>query len=209
MAATIPASVGVNQPLRMPPMMITGITSGSAEPRAAMTTSRERRALFHHADRTPEIAVDHQPDADQHAGDDAGEEQAADRHVAGRAVDHRHDAGRNQVGHRRRRRDQRRGERAVVAFLRHVVRDRAAQHGDVGHRRARDAGEEHAEQRHHLREPAAQVPDQRLRQPDHPGRDVGRRHQLADQQEERHREQRLGIDAVEELPDHRLHADLA
>ena len=32
----MPASVGVNQPVRMPPMMITGITSGSAEPRAAI-----------------------------------------------------------------------------------------------------------------------------------------------------------------------------
>ena len=38
-AAIIPASVGVNQPLRMPPMMITGMTSGSAEPRAATSTS--------------------------------------------------------------------------------------------------------------------------------------------------------------------------
>ena len=31
--------VGVNQPVRMPPMMITGMTSGSAAPRAASTTS--------------------------------------------------------------------------------------------------------------------------------------------------------------------------
>ena len=38
--------------------------------------------------------------------------------------------------------------------------------------------------------------------------DVGRSHQFADQQEKRDRKQRLGIDAVEKLPDHRLHADL-
>ena len=31
----MPASVGVNQPVRMPPMMISGIISGSTEARAA------------------------------------------------------------------------------------------------------------------------------------------------------------------------------
>ena len=35
----MPASVGVNQPVRMPPMMITGMTIGRAEPRAATYTS--------------------------------------------------------------------------------------------------------------------------------------------------------------------------
>ena len=40
----MPASVGVNQPVRMPPMMMTGITIGSADPRAAtkMSTSFAR-----------------------------------------------------------------------------------------------------------------------------------------------------------------------
>mgnify|MGYP003694719797 CR=1 FL=1 len=42
----MPASVGVNQPLRMPPMMITGITSGSAEPRAAISTSLNGERFF-------------------------------------------------------------------------------------------------------------------------------------------------------------------
>ena len=47
------------------------------------------------------------------------------------------------------------------------------------------------------------MPDQRLRQTDQTLRHVGRGHQFADQKEERDREQRLGIDAVEHLPDHR------
>ena len=135
------------------------------------------------------------------------EEQPADRDVAGRAVDHRHDAGRDQVGHGRGAGDQRGGEGAVVALAVHLGRDGAAQHRDVGGRGARDAGEEHAEQGDDLRQPAAQMTDQRLRQAHHPLRDVGRGHQLADQQEERHREQRLGIDAVEHLADHRRQAD--
>ena len=42
---------------------------------------------------------------------------------------------------------------------------------------------------------------------DHALGDVGRGHQLADQQEERHGQQRLGVDAVEHLADHRLQAD--
>jgi hypothetical protein len=43
----MPASVGVNKPLRIPPMMITGITSGNAEPRAATATSvNEARGFF-------------------------------------------------------------------------------------------------------------------------------------------------------------------
>ena len=37
--AARPASVGVNQPDRMPPMMITGITSGKAAPRTAPANS--------------------------------------------------------------------------------------------------------------------------------------------------------------------------
>ena len=38
--ATMPASVGVNQPVRMPPMMISGIISGSTEARAASANSQ-------------------------------------------------------------------------------------------------------------------------------------------------------------------------
>jgi hypothetical protein len=49
----------------------------------------------------------------------------------------------------------------------------------------------HAEQRHHLRQAAAQMSDHGLRQPDHAVGDVGRGHQLADQQEEGHRQQDL------------------
>ncbi len=43
----MPASVGVNHPVRMPPMMITGIISGNAEARAASANSHsDARAFF-------------------------------------------------------------------------------------------------------------------------------------------------------------------
>jgi hypothetical protein len=42
----MPASVGMNQPVRMPPMMITGITMGSADPSAATKASTRRARFF-------------------------------------------------------------------------------------------------------------------------------------------------------------------
>ncbi len=44
--ATRPASVGVNQPVRMPPMMMTGITSGTAASRAAPANSNRDARFF-------------------------------------------------------------------------------------------------------------------------------------------------------------------
>ena len=126
----------------------------------------QRGALLENAGRAEEVAVDHQPDADHDARHHAGEKQPADRHVAGGAIDDRHDRGRNEVRDRRGRGDQCRRERAVVALLVHLGRDGAAEHGDVRRRGPGNSREEHAEQGDHLREAAAQVPDQRLCQAD-------------------------------------------
>ena len=163
----------------------------------------KRRARTPHARRPEEIAVDHQPEADHEAGHDAGHEQAGDRDVADGAVDHRRDARRHQRRDRRRGGDDRRGERRGVALLLHRPAERAADHRDVGRRRAGHLREEHAEHGDDLRQAAANVADQRQRQIGDPAHDVGRAHQLADQQEERNREQRLGIHAVEDLLDDR------
>ena len=53
-------------------MMMTGITSGRAEPRAADEDVDKACALLHRADGPEEVAVDHQPDADHHARHHAG-----------------------------------------------------------------------------------------------------------------------------------------
>ena len=167
----------------------------------------ERGARLLDADRSKEVRIDHQADADQHTWNDAGQEQTADRDVAGRAIDDRHDARRDEVCHGRGAGDQRRGEGAIVALLGHLRRHGAAQDRDIGRGRAGNAGKEHAEQGDHLRQSAAQMPDQRLRQHDHAVGHVRRRHQLPHEEEERNRQQDFGIDAVKHLADHRLHAD--
>ena len=42
----MPASVGVNHPVRMPPMMMTGIISGSTDARAASANSHSEARGF-------------------------------------------------------------------------------------------------------------------------------------------------------------------
>ena len=106
--------------------MMIGIISGTAALLLAVVNCAERRALALDADRPEKVAVDHQPDADEDARHDAAEKQPADRNIAGRAVDDRHDARRNQVCHRGCRGDQRGGECAVIALAAHFGRQRAA-----------------------------------------------------------------------------------
>ena len=167
----------------------------------------QRRARLLDPDRAEEVRIDHQADADHHARYDAGKEKSADRDVAGGAINDRHDARRDQVRDGRGAGDQRCGESAVIALFAHLRRHGTAQHRDVGGRRTGNAGKEHAENGDDLRQPAAQMADHGLRQPDHPIGDIRRGHQFADQEEKRHRQQDFGVDAVEHLPDHRLHAD--
>ena len=94
----------------------------------------EGRALALDPDWSEEVAVDHQPDADQDARHDAGQKQPADRDIAGGAIDHRHDARRNEVSHGRGRGDQRGGETAIVALAGHFRSQRACEHRDIGGR---------------------------------------------------------------------------
>ena len=63
----MPASVGVNWPVRMPPMMMTGIISGTRGLFGRSRKFAERRTLAFDADRTEKVAVDHQPDAHMNA----------------------------------------------------------------------------------------------------------------------------------------------
>ena len=168
----------------------------------------EARARPAKPGRPEEIAEQHQADADHQAGQDAGQEQPGDRDIADRAVDDRHDARRHQIGDGRGGGDQRGDEGRRVAFLRHRASHRPAQHRDVGRRRARHAGKEHAEHGGDLREPAADMADQRLRQ-------FGDAHRstFADVISSPTRRKngiaikRFRIDAVEQLPDDRLQRD--
>jgi hypothetical protein len=203
----MPASVGVNWPVRMPAhnddrnhQRHRGFFGRRGE-------FAQRGALAPDADRSEKVAIDHQPDADENARHHTSEEQAADRDIPGCTVNHRHDAGRDQVRHRGRRCDQCGSEALVVAFAIHLRGDRAGENGDVRGRRSGDAGEEHAEKSDNLCQAAAQMPHKRLGQRDHAHGHFGRGHQIPDQEEERHGEQRLDVHAVEQLRNHRGLAD--
>ena len=63
--AITPASVGVNWPVRMPPMMMIGIISGTAACLVALVNWPNVARLCFKADRPEEVTVDHQPDADE------------------------------------------------------------------------------------------------------------------------------------------------
>jgi hypothetical protein len=61
----------------------------------------KRSAWLLETDRAEKVGIDHQSNADDEARRDAGQKQPADRDIAGRAVDHCHDARRDEVGHGR------------------------------------------------------------------------------------------------------------
>ncbi len=183
--------------------MMIGMTSGMAASFVACEKAAEARALAFGPDRAEEVAVDHQPDADQKTRHNTAEKKPADRDVASCAVHDRHDARRNEIGHCRGRGDERRSESTVVSLAVHLRPNRAREHRDVGGRRPRNAGKEHAEQRHDLGQPAPQMSDHALRKADHAHGNIRRRHQVADQKEEWNGDERLDIHAVEQLRHHR------
>ena len=154
-------------------------------------------------DGAEEVAIDHQAEADHQSRHHAGHEQPGDRDVADRAIDHGGDARRHQRRDGGGGRDDRGDEGGLVAFPLHRAAQRAAHDRDVGGGRSRHFREEHAEDDDDLRQPAPDMPDQRQRQIGYSHHDIRRTHEFADQQEERDRQQRLGIDAVKDLLDDR------
>ena len=113
------------------------------------------------ADARHDIDGQHQRRGDQQARHDRRDEQRADRDRGQRGVDDQPEAGRDQVGERRRpTRSARSAEGAVVAALRHLRHHQLGDRRSVGRRRARDAGQHGVGDDVGLAEPAAQMPDQ-------------------------------------------------
>ena len=141
----------------------------------------------------------HQRDRHQQAGNDAGEEQAADRDVGRDAVDH----------HRQRRRDDRadrggcRRDRGrgfgVVALVAHRLDLERADAARVGDRRAGHAGEDHAAEDVGVAQPAAQPADAGGGKGEDPLGDAGGVHDVAHQDEQRRGEQRKRIGRLRDL----------
>ena len=143
------------------------------------------------------------------AGDDE------DRHGhAGADQEARNDAGREHGGHRlvrhpgvddgddRRRDDgcddgsgdgKRRGEIEVVALAHHLRDQEGAERRHVGHRRARDAAEEHAVDDVDVGEAAAEAADHGRGKIDDDARDSAAGGDVAGENEQRRREQQIGV----------------
>ena len=84
----------------------------------------------------------------------------------------------------------------VVAVILHRLDLDRAEAGGVGDRGAGHAGEDHRADDVHVREPAAHPAGERHREIVDAVGDAGRIHQVAGQDEERHREQRETVDAA-------------
>ena len=151
----------------------------------------------------------HQREADQDAGDDAAEEQPADRDLRDRAIDdHRH-ARRDDRAHRPGGRDQGGGEARLVAGLLHRRDDDRSDRRRVGGRRAGDAGHHHAADDRGVREPGAEMADQRAREIDELPADAARRHDRAGKDEVGHRQQREGVELREHFLREQRHHHVA
>jgi hypothetical protein len=85
------------------------------------------------------------------------------------------------------------GEIEVVALAHHLRDQKRAEGGDVGHGRAGYAAEEHAVEHVDVGEPAAEAADQHSRQIDQHARHPAARGDVAGEDEQRRRQQKVGI----------------
>jgi hypothetical protein len=127
---------------------------------------------------------DHLGQAEQQAGDDAADEQEADRSVGDQRVEHHRDRRRDDRGyHRRGGGDRSRIAARILVIARHHVDDDAAHAGDIGDGGARDAAEDHTLHHGDMAEPAAEAADQRVAEAQQPVRHAADAHQLRREQE--------------------------
>ncbi len=130
------------------------------------------------------------------AGDEAAEEQRADRDVAHHAVDHERQRRRDDRPERGGRRGDADREFGVVAVVLHRLDFDGAETGGVRDRGAGHAGEDHRAEDVHMGETAAHPAAGRHREIIDAVGDPGRIHQIAGEDEERHRQQRKTVEAA-------------
>ena len=194
-------SVAVNQPNSLPPTMMSGVISAGTETASDAKQHHPGGARIGRIAASDRIGMDgrHLRGGDQDPGNDAGQEERADRDGEDAAPDDHQDGGRDDDGEHRRDGRDRDGEGVVVAFLALRLDEDLRLARRVGGRGARNPGEE--ERQHHvdLRQPAGKMPDHRPRQCQQPVGDAADIHQVRRQQEERHGEQDEGVEGVERL----------
>ena len=157
-------------------------------------------------DATPpgvEPDIDHDGEGDDHGGEKARGEEGGHRDVGHGGNDDHENAGRHENAHGRGGRDHRHRLLLAVARLEHGRDHGRADGRDVGHRGARDAGEDVLGHHHGHAEASANPADQHLGEPDQPHRDAPRLHEGARQDKEGNGEQDEGVNAFEGL----LHDD--
>ena len=115
------------------------------------------------------------------------------------ADDHESDRRRDDRAHDVRGGGQRRGEARRIAFLHHRRDEYPAERARVGHRRARDAGHEGRRRDVAHREPAAEPPEDRVRESEEAIGHPAGGHQVAGEQEERDGEEQQAVDAGDDL----------
>ncbi len=142
------------------------------------------------------IDVKHHEQRHHDAGDDAAEKQRADRDVRHHSVDHERQRRRDDRPERRGCGGDADGELGRVAVILHRLDLDRAETGGIRDRGARHAGEDHRADDVHVREPAAHPARERHREIVDAVGDAGRVHQVAGEDEERHREQRKRVDAA-------------
>ncbi len=137
-------------------------------------------------------------------GDDAGDEQRADRCIGRDRIHHHHDRRRDEDAQRTGRRDDAGAEARREALLDHRRQEDRADRDDRRRRAARHGGEQRAG--HDARQPETAVPvaDHRRGEVDHPSRDAAVGQEVAGEDEERDRHDLEPLDAGEELERDRL-----
>ena len=127
---------------------------------------------------------------------DARDQELNDRDAGDGAVDDQRDRRREDRPERRRSTCDRSGEGRIEAALLHGVDLDAAKPANIGERGPRHAGENEAAEDVYLRQSTGNAADQRVGEAEDAVGDAGQVHQIADEDEQRDRHQREGIEGV-------------
>ena len=138
----------------------------------------------------------HQQDRAYQRRHDARDQELNDRDAGDGAVDDQRDRRREDRPERRRSTCDRSGEGRIEAALLHGVDLDAAKPANIGERGPRHAGENEAAEDVYLRQSTGNAADQRVGEAEDAVGDAGQVHQIADEDEQRDRHQREGIEGV-------------
>ena len=139
---------------------------------------------------------------------DAGGEQLDNRGVRRDAVNDHGDRRRNEIVERAFRRNQRRGKPLAVSRFAHARIGQGADGGGCGRRYARNRAEQRRKTKRCHGDMRPEAADHGRDPAQKPVRDTAARHQVSSEYEERHRQQRVFVEAVEDVLMHHRHRQI-